>query len=70
MRRGRVVGAGNLVLDDEIVVLGGEGGEGGVAAMRRLGPRQPRGLPPQVPPRTSARALALWSGELLPEDLL
>ncbi len=51
----RVVGAGNLVLDDEIVVLGGEGGEGGVAVdVDDFDAAAARAASPQVPPRTSA----------------
>ena len=62
----RVVGAENLVLQDEIVVLGGEGGVAvdvddfdAAAAMAAS-----TGAPEDI-----RHALALWSGELLPEDL-
>ena len=62
----RVVGAENLVLHDEIVVLGGEGSvvvdvdDFDAAAARAFS----TGAPEDV-----RHALALWSGELLPEDL-
>ena len=62
----RVVGAENLVLHDEIVVLGGEGGvavdvdDFDAAAARAASTGAPEDL---------RHALALWSGELLPEDL-
>ena len=62
----RVVGAENLVLHDEIVVLGGEGGVVAVdvddfdAAAARAGGT---GALSDI-----RQALTLWSGELLPED--
>ena len=62
----RVVGADNLVLHDEIVVLGGEGSvvvdvdDFDAAAARAFSTGAPEDL---------RDALALWSGELLPEDL-
>ena len=62
----RVVGAENLVLHDEIVVLGGEGGvavdvdDFDAAAARAASTGAPEDI---------RHALALWSGELLPEDL-
>ena len=62
----RVVGAENLVLQDEVVVLGGGGGvaidvddfeaAAAVAASTRA-------------PEDIRHTLTLWSGELLPEDL-
>ena len=62
----RVVGAENLVLHDEIVVLGGEGSvavdvdDFDAAAGRAASTGAPEDI---------RHALALWSGELLPEDL-
>ena len=62
----RVVGAENLVLHDEIVVLGGEGNvavdvdDFDAAAGRAAATGAPEDI---------RHALALWSGELLPEDL-
>ena len=61
----RVVGAENLVLHDEIVVLGGEGGvavdvdDFDAAAVTAAS----TGAPGDI-----RHALDLWSGELLPED--
>ena len=62
----RVVGAENLVLQDEIVILGGGGGvavdvddfEAAAAIAASTGA-----------PEDIRHALTLWSGELLPEDL-
>ena len=62
----RVVGTANLVLHEEIVVLGGEGGvsvdvdEFDAAAATAAATGSSADL---------RRALALWTGELLPEDL-
>ena len=62
----RVVGAEHLVLHDEIVVLGGEGrvaidvDDFDAAATRAAATGAPEDI---------RHALALWSGELLPEDL-
>lgn len=62
----RVVGAENLVLQDEVLVLGGGGGvavdvddfEAAAAIAASTGA-----------PEDIRHAITLWSGELLPEDL-
>ncbi len=66
MRRAEPSGAENLVLSDEIVVLGGEGGlavdvdDFDIASVRAAATGAPEAI---------RHALDLWTGELLPEDL-